>query len=148
MPSKDGKLYTSVAKRARPRTHLSKIVTSPPSLYLPHLYKLDDILAALIVRRESPWDIYLLAITYNIVGLVVIAARRTRLLRVVAETVYLAALPSIAMRLMQKYDKEEGVAGVTILCRWPIDLDVVRFLSATAMVVSIAPLKENVASRD
>ncbi|KAI2669600.1 hypothetical protein LCP963914a_9905 [Penicillium roqueforti] len=59
-----------------------------------------------------------------------------------AETAYLAALPSIAMRLMQKYDKEEGVAGVTILCRWPIDSDAVRFLSATATAVSIAPLKE------
>lgn len=36
------------------------------------------------MRRESPWDTYLPAITYDIAGQVVIAARRTRPSREVA----------------------------------------------------------------
>lgn len=59
-----------------------------------------------------------------------------------AEAAYLAALPSITMRLMQKYDKEEGVAGIDDLYRWPVDSDAVEFLSATATTVSIDSLKE------
>ncbi|KAJ5544082.1 hypothetical protein N7494_005361 [Penicillium frequentans] len=59
-----------------------------------------------------------------------------------AEAAYLAALPSITMRLMQKYEKEEGVAGVDYLRRWPVDSDAVGFLSATATTVSIRSLKE------
>ncbi|KAJ5642678.1 hypothetical protein N7490_006678 [Penicillium lividum] len=76
---------TFAAKRARPRTYISNIITGPPkSLCLPHLLELDNISAALIVRQESPWNTYLPAITYDIAGQVVIAARRTRPSRVVA----------------------------------------------------------------
>ncbi|KAF2995767.1 hypothetical protein E8E15_000049 [Penicillium rubens] len=254
------KQSTNAVKHSRLRTRMPKIVTgSPKSLCLPHLLELDDISAALIVRQESPWDTYLPAITYDIAGPVVIAARRTRPSRVVAlrkyqrqdakrlidrfgrlehanilcvrecyidghsmfalgddlpltlahivscvglyptevqlgsilsqtldgawylaasglshpsfscckillgldgivkiacwdycvdctpgqaEAAYIAALPSITMRLMQKYDKEEGVAGVDDLRRWPVDSDAVGFLSATARTVSIRSLKE------
>ncbi|KAJ5544058.1 hypothetical protein N7494_005337 [Penicillium frequentans] len=59
-----------------------------------------------------------------------------------AEAAYLAALPSLTMRLMQKFDKEEGVAGVNDLERWPVDSNAVRSLSATATTVSIEYLKE------
>lgn len=63
--------------------HIQDYHRSPESLSS-HLHKLDDISAALIVRRESPWDTYLPAITYDIAGQVVIAARRTRPSREVA----------------------------------------------------------------
>lgn len=59
-----------------------------------------------------------------------------------AEAAYLAALPSLTMQLMQKFDKEEGVAGVDDLERWPVNSNAVRFLSATATTVSIESLKE------
>ncbi|CAG8656354.1 unnamed protein product, partial [Penicillium salamii] len=38
-----------------------------------------------------------------------------------SEAAYIAALPSITIRLMQKYDKDQGVVGVNDLERWPID---------------------------
>lgn len=79
------KQCTNAVKYSRLRTRMPKIVTGPPkSLCLPHLLELDDISAALIVRQESPWDTYLPAITYDIAGPVIIAARRTRPSRVVA----------------------------------------------------------------
>ncbi|KAJ5642592.1 hypothetical protein N7490_006592 [Penicillium lividum] len=254
-----GKQSTCAVKYSRLRTRMPKIVSGPPkSLCLPHLLELD-ISAALIVRQESPWDTYTPAITYDVAGPVIIAARRTRPSRVVAlrkyrkedakrlidrfgrlehanivcvrecyidsdfmfalgddlpltlahivscaglyptevqlgailsqtldgawylaasglshqsfsccrillgldgmvkiacwdncvdctpgqaEAAYLAALPSITTRLMQKFDKEEGVAGVDDLDRWSVDSDAVRFLSATATTVSIDSLKE------
>ncbi|KAJ5642544.1 hypothetical protein N7490_006544 [Penicillium lividum] len=253
------KQSTNAVKYSRLRTRMPKIVSGPPkSLCLPHLLELD-ISAALIVRQESPWDTYTPAITYDVAGPVIIAARRTRPSRVVAfrkfrrkdarrlvdrfgrlehanvvyvrecyidgdsmfalgddlpltlahivscvdlyptevqlgsilsqtldgawylaasglshqsfscckilfgldgivkiacwdycvdcapgqaEAAYLAALPSLTMRLMQKFDKEGGVAGVDDLERWPVDSNAVRFLSATATTVSIESLKE------
>ncbi|KAJ6093637.1 hypothetical protein N7499_002968 [Penicillium canescens] len=54
-----------------------------------------------------------------------------------SEAAYIAALPSITMRLMQKYDKDEGVVGVNDLERWPIDSAAVDFLSATETAGSI-----------
>ncbi|OQD76765.1 hypothetical protein PENANT_c119G02384 [Penicillium antarcticum] len=46
------------------------------------------------------------------------------------------------MRLMQKYDKDEGVVGVTDLERWPIGSAAVDFLSATETAGSIDSLKK------
>jgi hypothetical protein len=44
------------------------------------------------------------------------------------------------MRLMQKYDKDQGVVGVNDLERWPIDSAAVGFLSATETAGSIKSL--------
>ena len=49
------------------------------------------------------------------------------------------------MRLMQKYDKDQGVVGVNDLERWPIDSAAVGFLSATETAGSIKSLR-NVSS--
>ncbi|CAG8142359.1 unnamed protein product [Penicillium salamii] len=62
-----------------------------------------------------------------------------------SEAAYIAALPSITMRLMQKYDKDQGVVGVNDLERWPIDSAAVGFLSATETAGSIKSLR-NVSS--
>jgi len=59
-----------------------------------------------------------------------------------SETAYITALPSITMRLMQKYDKDEGIVGVDDLKRWPIGSAAVSFLSATAATASIELLKK------
>jgi len=45
------------------------------------------------------------------------------------------------MRLMQKYDKDEGIIGVDDLKRWPIGSAAVSFLSATGATRSIKSLK-------
>ncbi|KAI3281372.1 hypothetical protein DTO002I6_9871 [Penicillium roqueforti] len=58
-----------------------------------------------------------------------------------SEAAYVAALPSITMRLMQKYDKDQGVVGVIDLERWPIDSAAVGFLSATETAGSIKSLR-------
>ncbi|OQE59987.1 hypothetical protein PENNAL_c0321G03078, partial [Penicillium nalgiovense] len=58
-----------------------------------------------------------------------------------SEAAYIAALPSITMRLMQKYDKDQGVVGVNDLERWPIDSAAVDFLSATETAESIKSLR-------
>ncbi|CAG8155977.1 unnamed protein product [Penicillium nalgiovense] len=58
-----------------------------------------------------------------------------------SEIAYIAALPSIMMRLMQKYDKDQGVVGVNDLERWPIDSAAVEFLSATETAESIMSLR-------
>ncbi|KAK9847395.1 hypothetical protein MYU51_019503 [Penicillium brevicompactum] len=58
-----------------------------------------------------------------------------------SEAAYIAALPSITMRLMQKYDKDQGVVGVNDLERWPIDSAAVGFLSATETAGSIKSLR-------
>lgn len=54
-----------------------------------------------------------------------------------SEASYITTLPSITMRLMQKYDKDKGVVGVDDLERWPIYFAAVGLLSATETVVSI-----------
>jgi hypothetical protein len=46
------------------------------------------------------------------------------------------------MRLMQKYDKDQGVVGVNDLERWPIDSAAVGFLSATETAGSIKSLRD------
>ncbi|CAP94153.1 Pc16g14830 [Penicillium rubens Wisconsin 54-1255] len=58
-----------------------------------------------------------------------------------SEIAYIVALPSIVMRLMQKYDKDQGVVGVDDLERWPIDSAAVEFLSATETAESIRSLR-------
>ncbi|KAF4772556.1 hypothetical protein HAV15_012181 [Penicillium sp. str.  len=58
-----------------------------------------------------------------------------------SEAAYIAALPSITIRLMQKYDKDQGVVGVNDLERWPIDSAAVEFLSATETAESIRLLR-------
>ncbi|KAJ6118318.1 hypothetical protein N7471_013785 [Penicillium samsonianum] len=58
-----------------------------------------------------------------------------------SEAAYIAALPLITMRLMQKCDKDEGVVGVNDLERWPIDSAAVGFLSATETAGSIKSLR-------
>ncbi|KAI1829880.1 hypothetical protein DTO027I6_9239 [Penicillium roqueforti] len=58
-----------------------------------------------------------------------------------SEIAYIVALPSIMMRLMQKYDKDQGVVGVNDLERWPIDSAAVGFLSATETAESIKSLR-------
>ena len=58
-----------------------------------------------------------------------------------SEAAYIAALPSITMRLIQKYDKDEGVVGVNDLERWPIGSAAVDFLSATEAAGSISSLR-------
>ncbi|OQE44082.1 hypothetical protein PENNAL_c0665G09717, partial [Penicillium nalgiovense] len=45
------------------------------------------------------------------------------------------------IRLMQKYDKDQGVVGVNDLERWPIDSAAVGFLSATETAESIKSLR-------
>ncbi|KAJ6163795.1 hypothetical protein N7497_003774 [Penicillium chrysogenum] len=58
-----------------------------------------------------------------------------------SEIAYIVVLPSIMMRLMQKYDKDQGVVGVNDLERWPIDSAAVGFLSATETAESIKSLR-------
>ncbi|KAI2716303.1 hypothetical protein N7455_006027 [Penicillium solitum] len=58
-----------------------------------------------------------------------------------SEAAYIAALPLITMRLMQKCDKDEGVVGVNDLERWPIDSAAVGFLSATETAGTIKSLR-------
>ncbi|CDM29930.1 Protein kinase-like domain [Penicillium roqueforti FM164] len=58
-----------------------------------------------------------------------------------SEAAYIAALPSITMQLMQKFDKDQGVVGVIDLERWPIDSAAVGFLSATETAGSIKSLR-------
>ncbi|CDM38392.1 Protein kinase-like domain [Penicillium roqueforti FM164] len=58
-----------------------------------------------------------------------------------SEAAYVAALPFITMRLMQKYDKDKGIIGVNDLDRWPIDSAAVGFLSATETAGSIKSLR-------
>lgn len=58
-----------------------------------------------------------------------------------SEIAYIAALPSIMMRLMQKNGKDQGVVGVNDLERWPIDSAAVEFLSATETAESIRLLR-------
>ncbi|KAF4770088.1 hypothetical protein HAV15_011597 [Penicillium sp. str.  len=58
-----------------------------------------------------------------------------------SEIAYIAALPSIMMRLMQKIGKDQGVVGVNDLERWPIDSAAVEFLSATETAESIMSLR-------
>ncbi|KAJ5769734.1 uncharacterized protein N7511_001785 [Penicillium nucicola] len=59
-----------------------------------------------------------------------------------SEAAYIAALPSITMRLMQKFDKDDGVVGVNDLERWPIGSAAVDFLSATETARSIDCLRD------
>lgn len=49
-----------------------------------------------------------------------------------SQTKYLKALPAITMELMQKYEKDAGVAGVDDLNRWPVGSDTFGFLSAAS----------------
>ncbi|OQE63141.1 hypothetical protein PENNAL_c0250G12113 [Penicillium nalgiovense] len=58
-----------------------------------------------------------------------------------SEIAYIAALPSIMMRLMQKNGKDQGIVGVNDLERWPIDSAAVEFLSATETAESIRSLR-------
>lgn len=48
-----------------------------------------------------------------------------------SEAMYIVALPSTNMRLIQKYNKDEGTVGVDNLKRWPIGSTAVSFLSTT-----------------
>ncbi|CAG7970983.1 unnamed protein product [Penicillium salamii] len=57
-----------------------------------------------------------------------------------SQTKYLKALPAITMELMQKYEKDAGVAGVDDLNRWPVGSDTFGFLSA-ASTKSLASLR-------
>ncbi|KAJ5938486.1 hypothetical protein N7466_001620 [Penicillium verhagenii] len=58
-----------------------------------------------------------------------------------SEAACIAAIPSITMQLMQKYDKEDGAIGVDDLERWPIASAAVNFLSASGAAASMAVLK-------
>ena len=46
------------------------------------------------------------------------------------------------IELMQKYTKDDGAVGVDDLRRWPSNLDVVGFLSATTSTASAGELKK------
>lgn len=59
-----------------------------------------------------------------------------------AQTVYIKKLGSIAMEIMQKYVKGDGMVGVDDLGRWPIDSDSFGFLLALSTTKSIESLKE------
>ncbi|KAJ5346762.1 uncharacterized protein N7506_000015 [Penicillium brevicompactum] len=58
-----------------------------------------------------------------------------------SKAAYIAALPSITIRLIQKYDKDQDVISVINLERWPIDSAAVGFLSATETAGSIKSLR-------
>ncbi|KAJ5655017.1 hypothetical protein N7490_002020 [Penicillium lividum] len=57
-----------------------------------------------------------------------------------SEAACVASIPSIAIQLMQKYDKD-GAIGVDDLERWPIESDAVDFLSASGATASMEVLK-------
>jgi hypothetical protein len=50
------------------------------------------------------------------------------------------AVGRIAMDLMQKYAKDDGVIGVEDLSRWPSDSDAVGFLSETTSASCVTQL--------
>ncbi|KAJ5778509.1 hypothetical protein N7520_001755 [Penicillium odoratum] len=53
----------------------------------------------------------------------------------------IAAIPSITMQPMQKYDKEDGAIGVDDLKRWPMESALVSFLGASGATASMeAPI--------
>ncbi|KAJ5216813.1 hypothetical protein N7468_009821 [Penicillium chermesinum] len=58
------------------------------------------------------------------------------------QKVYIKALSSITMEIMQKYVKDDGVVGVDDVDRWPVDSDAFGFLAALSTVKSIESLKD------
>lgn len=59
-----------------------------------------------------------------------------------SEATCIAAIPSITMQLMQKYDKEDGAIGVDDLKRWPMESAAVSFLGASGATASMKILKQ------
>jgi hypothetical protein len=59
-----------------------------------------------------------------------------------SEATCIAAIPSITMQLMQKYDKADGTIGVNDLQRWPMESAAVDFLGASGVAVSMEVLRE------
>lgn len=55
---------------------------------------------------------------------------------------YAKKLGSIAMEIMQKYVKDDGMVGIDDEDRWPIDSDSFGFLLAISETRSIGSLKE------
>ncbi|KAJ5558920.1 hypothetical protein N7535_009206 [Penicillium sp. DV-2018c] len=47
-------------------------------------------------------------------------------------TIYANTIPRITMALMQKHEKDVGIAGVNDLNQWPVDSDAFGFLSAAS----------------
>ena len=59
-----------------------------------------------------------------------------------SEATCIAAIPSITMQLMQKYDKADGALGVDDLKRWPMGSAAVEFLGASGAAVSLEVLRQ------
>lgn len=59
-----------------------------------------------------------------------------------AQSVHIKKLGSIAMEIMQKYVKDDGIVGIDDVERWPIDSDSFEFLVALSTTTSIESLKE------
>ncbi|CAP99899.1 Pc22g26110 [Penicillium rubens Wisconsin 54-1255] len=76
----------------------------------------------------------------HVVAFPSVYSSETELGSIICQVAYIAALPSIMMRLMQKNGKNQGVVGVNDLERWPIDSAAVEFLSATETAESIESL--------
>lgn len=51
------------------------------------------------------------------------------------------ALATIAMELMQNYDKDDGLRGIDDVNRWPVESWPFKFLEATTIAVSVEQLK-------
>lgn len=59
-----------------------------------------------------------------------------------SEATCIAAIPSITMQLMQKYDKADRTIGVDDLERWPMKSAAVEFLGASVSALSMKVLRE------
>ncbi|KAL4891327.1 hypothetical protein BDV59DRAFT_67037 [Aspergillus ambiguus] len=53
------------------------------------------------------------------------------------------SLANIMMRLMQEYEKDDGLMEVDDLARWPLDSSAVDFLRVTSSARSLEPLKQH-----
>ncbi|BDD61486.1 hypothetical protein MPDQ_004948 [Monascus purpureus] len=54
------------------------------------------------------------------------------------------ALATIAMELMQNYDKDDGLRGIDDVNRWPVESWPFKFLEATTTAVSVEQLKHHI----
>lgn len=59
----------------------------------------------------------------------------------VAGRAYINSLACIAMELIHKYEKNDGVVGVDVLASWPVDSDAYNFFSAISPTRSLESLK-------
>ncbi|KAJ5203015.1 hypothetical protein N7449_005094 [Penicillium cf. viridicatum] len=141
-------------KPTRPRRRSrSKVVTGPPkSLCLPRLYSLENIASVLIILDGARYlalsSLAHQSLAYNDILLGIDGIIKIACLDLYidctpdqSEAAYIAALPLITMRLIQKCDKDEGVVGVNDLERWLIDSAAVGFLSATETAGTIKSLR-------